>query len=107
MQHRDAGGALSGHVCVPKGHRILYPDFSPAATLADHLLSSVELLDPELRKVLELRAQGYSCADVGDRLKCSRRKPHDLVSRATVADRMFLLIRGRTSFGLVPPRLLE
>ena len=93
-QHLARGGTVSAKSTrPPRGHKVLYPDFSPAATLADHMLSSVELLDPELRKVLELRAQGFSGQEVGNRLKCSKRKAHDLVNRATTARRMFLLLR--------------
>ena len=76
-----------------RGHRVLSPHYSPAGRVADHMLRSVEVIDPKLRKVLELRAEGYSCDEIGKRMKMSRNKASNMIRTSLAVGKMFLLVR--------------
>ena len=92
--HLKRGGTVNLKETKPhRGARPLYPDYSAAGHLGLRMLDMVGTLDPELRKALELRAEGHSCQDIGKHLRCSGRKAHEVVNQATLAGRMFLLLR--------------
>ena len=73
--------------------------------LTDHMLRSVEVIDPKLRTVLELRAEGYSCDEIGKRLKMSRNEASNMVRTSLAVGKMFLLVRyekaRRSGLGLI------
>jgi hypothetical protein len=93
-QHLDRGGTVSAKSTrPPKGHKILYPNYSTAASLGDSMLKSVHALDPKLRRAVELKAEGHTCEAIGQKMKVSRRSASELVNKGLVAGRMYLLMR--------------
>jgi len=65
------------------------------AATGEALLAAVELLSPSYRRVLELRASGYTVQDLRKTMKCSASTALSILRAATEAGRMFLLVARR------------